>query len=154
MDNKFIFGAAYYEEYLPCDRLEQDMALMSEAGVNTIRIAESTWSVEEPEPGTYDFSHVDRVIDAAERYGINVIIGTPTYAVPRWLVMLDPEVLAVTKDGPGKYGTRQNMDITNPTYLQYAEKIIRALVSHTTGRKNVIGFPKVIPYKIPKLREN
>lgn len=140
MDDKFIFGAAYYEEYLPCDRLEQDMALMRRAGLNTIRIAESTWSVEEPEPGNYDFSHVDRAIDAAERHGLNVIIGTPTYAVPHWLVMLDPEVLAVTKDGPGKYGTRQNMDITNATYRQYAGKIIRALVSHTAGRKNVIGF--------------
>lgn len=28
MDAKFIFGAAYYEEYLPCDRLEHDMALI------------------------------------------------------------------------------------------------------------------------------
>lgn len=140
MDDQFIFGAAYYEEYLPCDRVEQDMALMREAGLNTIRIAESTWSVEEPEPGKYDFSHVDRVIDAAERHGLSVIVGTPTYAVPYWLVMLDPAVLAVTKDGSGKYGARQIMDITNPTYLKYAEGVIRALVSHTAGRKNVIGF--------------
>ena len=140
MDKEFIFGAAYYEEYLPYDRLEQDMELMREAGMNTIRIAESTWSVEEPEPGTYDFSHVDRVIDAAQRHGIQVIIGTPTYAVPVWLSQLDGEVLAVTKDGPGKYGSRQNMDITNATYRKYAEGIIRALVSHTAPRKNVIGF--------------
>ena len=140
MDRHIIFGAAYYEEYLPYDRLEQDLEMMAAAGLNTIRIAESTWSVEEPRPGEYDFSHVDRVIDAAQRHGLDVIIGTPTYAVPVWLVQMDPEVLSVTKDGPSRYGARQNMDITNPTYLKYAEGIIRALVSHTAGRTNVIGF--------------
>lgn len=140
MEQNFLYGAAYYEEYLPCDRLEEDMRLMAAAGFNTVRIAESTWSVEEPRPGEYDFSHVDRVIDAAQRHGLSVIVGTPTYAVPVWLAQLDPAVLAVTKDGPGRYGPRQIMDITNPTYLRYAEGIIRALVSHTAGRKNVIGF--------------
>ena len=80
--DRLIFGAAYYEEYMPYDRLEQDMELMAAAGLNTIRIAESTWSVEEPRPGEYDFAHVDRVIDAAACRGISVIVGTPTYAVP------------------------------------------------------------------------
>lgn len=138
--DEFIFGAAYYEEYLPCERLEQDMKMMVAAGFNTIRIAESTWSVEEPLAGKYDFSHVDRVIEAAGRHGINVIVGTPTYAVPYWLVQLDPDVLATTKDGKNRYGCRQNMDITNFTYRTYAEGMIRALVSHTASFPNVIGF--------------
>ena len=138
--DKFIFGAAYYEEYMPCERLEEDMKMMVEAGFNTIRIGESTWSVEEPFPGSYDFSHIDRVIDSAEHHGLYVIVGTPTYAVPHWLVQLDPDVLVTTKDGKAKYGARQNMDITNPTYRFYAERMIRAIVSHTVNRKNVIGF--------------
>jgi beta-galactosidase len=135
-----LLGAAYYEEYLPYDRLETDMEMMAEAGMNVIRIAESTWSVEEPRPGEYDFSHVDRVIEAAQRHGIYVIVGTPTYAVPRWLEQLDKNVMAVTADGRRKFGARQNMDITNPTYLYYAEGIIRALVAHTAQCPNVIGY--------------
>ena len=43
-----LFGAAYYLEYLPYDRLETDMEMMERAGMNTIRIAESTWSTLEP----------------------------------------------------------------------------------------------------------
>lgn len=140
LNKEIIFGAAYYEEYLPYDRLEQDLQMMTECGFNTIRIAESTWSVEEPRPGEYDFSHVDRVILAAKRHGLQVIVGTPTYAVPHWLVQLDPEVLATTEKGRNRYGSRQNMDITNPTYLYYAEGIIRNLVSHTAVYSNVIGF--------------
>lgn len=135
-----IFGAAYYEEYLPYDRLREDFDLMREAGFNTIRIAESTWSTEEPSDGVFDFSHIDRVLDMAEEYNIDVIIGTPTYAVPHWLVMKDKDVIAVTKDAQPLYGARQIMDITNETYLFHAERIIRKLVSHTAGRKCVIGF--------------
>ena len=132
---RFIFGAAYYEEYNTRDRLDYDLRLMSEAGMNTVRIAESTWSVEEPVQGVFDFSHVTRVIEAAAEYGIDVIVGTPTYAIPTWLADLDPEIL-----GDNKFGPRQNMDITNPTYRFYAERIIREIVSRTAGYPNVIGF--------------
>lgn len=132
---RFIFGAAYYDEYNTRDRLDTDLRLMSEAGMDTIRIAESTWSVEEPSPGVFDFSHVTRVIEAAAEYGIGVIVGTPTYAIPTWLAALDPGIL-----GENKFGCRQNMDITNPTYRFYAERIIRELVSRTAGYSNVIGF--------------
>ena len=133
--NEYLFGAAYYAEYQLDDRIERDMALMHEAGMNTIRIAESTWSVEEPRCGQFDFSRVTRVIEAAARYGIRVIVGTPTYAIPKWLADLDPEIL-----GSRAFGERQNMDITNPTYRRYAERIIRALIGATARYPNVIGF--------------
>ena len=81
------------------DRIDEDMAMMKAAGLNVIRIAESTWSTCEPQPGVFDFTYVDRALDAANRAGIDVIVGTPTYAVPSWLVKLDPSVLAVTPSG-------------------------------------------------------
>lgn len=40
--DKLLFGAAYYDEYLPVDRIETDMEMMKKAGMNVIRIAEST----------------------------------------------------------------------------------------------------------------
>ncbi len=138
--NQLLYGAAYYDEYMPYDRLEKDIAMMKKAGINTIRIAESTWSTCEPQDGVFDFSHVTRVIDICEREGINVIIGTPTYAVPTWMVKAYPDVLATTKNGKGIYGPRQIMDITNPTYLFYAERVIRELMKVTADRKCVIGF--------------
>ncbi len=137
---ELLFGAAYYDEYMPYDRLEEDIRMMKKAHMNTVRIAESTWSTYEPQEGVFDFSHVERVMDAMEKAGINVIIGTPTYAVPAWMVKLHPEVLAETKNGRGVYGARQIMDITNPAYLFYSERIIRKLMECTAGRKCVIGY--------------
>lgn len=135
-----LFGCAYYDEYMPYERLDKDMEMMKAAGINVIRIAESTWSTEEPQPGVFDFSHVDRAIEAAAKAGIDVIIGTPTYAVPSWLVRLDPKVLADTPNGPGKYGPRQIMNIMNGTYRFHAERIIRRLAAHVADRPNVIGW--------------
>lgn len=138
--DKLLFGAAYYDEYMPYDRLDKDVKMMKDAGINVVRIAESTWSTEEPQEGVYDFSHIDRVLNAMGKAGIKVIIGTPTYAVPAWLVKKYPDVLAITPRGQNQYGARQNMDITNVHYRYYAEDIIRKILAHIKDNPAIIGY--------------
>lgn len=138
--DNLLFGAAYYDEYLPYDRIETDMQMMKKAGINVIRIAESTWSTWEPEEGVFDFTHLHRMLAASAKHGISVIIGTPTYAVPAWLAARYPDVIAETHDGPQRYGRRQNMDITHPIYRKHAEIIIRRLMEEVTPYGHVIGF--------------
>ena len=137
---KLLYGAAYYDEYMPYDRLDKDVEMMKKAGINVVRIAESTWSTCEPQEGVFDFSHVERVMDTMEEAGISVIIGTPTYAIPTWMVKSYPDVLATTVNGRGIYGARQIMDITHPVYRFYAERVIRELMKCSAHRKCVIGF--------------
>ena len=134
-----LYGAAYYDEYMPYERLEKDIALMKEAGMNTVRIGESTWSTCEPQEGVFDFHHVTRVIEAMKEAGISVILGTPTYAIPSWMEKSYPDVLATTHRGRGIYGPRQIMDITHPVYLYYAERVIRKMMEVCVSYDNVIG---------------
>lgn len=138
--NILRFGAAYYAEYLPYDRIDQDMAWMARAGMNTIRIGESTWSTLEPSDGVFDFTQIDRMLTASAKYGISVILGTPTYAIPAWLAKKYPDILAVTSDGPSLYGHRQNMDITHPGYLKHAARVIDTLLEHVRDVPHIIGF--------------
>lgn len=137
---QLLYGVAYYDEYMPYERLEEDISMMKAAGINLVRIAESTWSTHEPQNGVFDFSSVDRVLDAMHDAGINVIVGTPTYAIPTWMVKEHPDVLAETRNGPGRYGARQIMDITNPAYLFYSERIIRKLIGRVSKHPAVIGY--------------
>ena len=43
--NEILYGVAYYDEYMPYDRIETDFKMIRDAGMNVIRIAESTWSL-------------------------------------------------------------------------------------------------------------
>ncbi len=135
-----LFGAAYYDEYTPTDRVEEDARMMQDAGISVVRIAESTWGTEETAPGIFNFSHVDRTLAAMQRHGIKVIVGTPTYAVPTWLAREHPDVLVTRRDGRAAYGPRQNMDITNPNFREAAQRIIIALVDHVKDNPAVIGY--------------
>jgi beta-galactosidase len=141
LPDTILYGVAYYEEYTPVDRVDEDARMMKAAGINVVRIAESTWGTLEPQPGVFDFSHVDRVLAAMHKQGIKVIVGTPTYAIPTWLAREHPNVLVIHPDGVrAQYGPRQNMDISDPDYRAAAERVIVALVDHVKDHPAVIGY--------------
>ena len=152
-----LYGASYYQEYMPYERLEKDVELMQKAGITVLRLGESTWSSWEPREGEFQFDWMDRIINRLDRAGIKVILGTPTYSVPPWLYRKYPDILVTqmttapplsnpmspTYPGgrwPGAYGPRQNMDLTHPIYLFYAERIIRQVVAHYKDHPAVIGY--------------
>ena len=131
---EILIGVAYYHENMPYERLDTDVKMMKECGINVVRIAESSWGNMEPQDGVFDFSDVDRVINAMGKASIKLIVGTPTYSIPTWLAREHPEMIW------GGYGMRQNMDITNLFYLSYSERIIRKLISHVCNNPAVIGY--------------
>ncbi len=138
--NEILYGVAYYYEYMPEERLEKDAKLMKECGINVVRIAESTWAYQEPQDGVFNMDYLTRIMDVMYENGIKVIVGTPTYAFPSWLAKKHPDILLTNKDGQKHYGARQIMDITNPDFLFYAERIIRKLMEKTASHPAVIGF--------------
>ena len=143
-----LYGAAYYPEYMPYDRLDKDIALMKAADLNVVRMGESTWSLWEPADGQFDYSWMDRVVDAMGKAGIKVILGTPTYSIPPWMARKHPEILEQRLNpapygGPpiqGVYGMRQNMDTDAEAYRFYAGRLIRHIVAHYKDNPTVIGW--------------
>ena len=71
--NEILYGVAYYDEYMPYDRIETDFKMIRDAGMNVIRIAESTWSTWEPKEGVFDFTHLHRMLDCAAKYELKVV---------------------------------------------------------------------------------
>jgi beta-galactosidase len=136
-----LYGAAYYHEYQPYERLDKDIALMREMNLTVVRLGESTWASWEPEDGVFKLDWMDRVINAMHEAGIKVIFGTPTYAIPAWLHKKHPEVMAQRASNQyAPYGARQNMNLAHPLYLHYAERIIRKLISHYAPHPAIIGY--------------
>ena len=140
MKNELIFGVAYYPEYMPFDRMDEDFRIMKKLGFNMIRIAESTWSTLEPSDGVWNFDYIDRTLAKAAEYDMQVIVGTPTYAIPAWMVRQFPDIMIRTKNGRKPYGARQIMDYMHPEFRRFAERMIRQLIPHVAAHPQVIGY--------------
>jgi len=136
-----LFGAAYYTEYQPYERLHDDLDLMAKADFTVIRVGESVWSTWEPRDGEFDLDWLQPVLDAAHERGIRAIIGTPTYAVPPWLRRRYPETAAHPRTGaPMPYGARQDINHPHPAFRYLAERLIRKLVPRYAEHPAVIGW--------------
>ena len=136
-----LYGAAYYNEYHQTERLDKDFELMRAAGVSVIRVGESVWAKWQPNEETFDLDWLQPVLDHAYKSGIRVIIGTPTYALPRWVFIKYPEVVAQRHTGaPIAYGHRQNADYSHPTFYRLSEVIIRKIVDRYKDHPAVIGW--------------
>ncbi|GAA4250520.1 beta-galactosidase [Dactylosporangium darangshiense] len=136
-----LFGAAYYHEYRPAERLDTDLDRMADAGFTVIRVGESVWSTWEPENNRFDLDWLEPVLDGAHERAIAVILGTPTYAVPPWLARLHPEIAGERGTGrPIAWGARQEADFTHPAFRYHAERVIRRIVARYAGHPAVIGY--------------
>ena len=138
---RVLFGAAYYHEYQPHDRIKTDLDLMAEARFTVIRVGESVWSTWEPENGRFDVDWLQPVLDGAHERRIGVILGTPTYAVPPWLARQYPEITGERSTGQRiGWGARQEVDFTHPAFRFHAERVIRRIMVRYAGHPAVIGF--------------
>ncbi|WP_062205121.1 beta-galactosidase [Demequina salsinemoris] len=141
LNRRILFGAAFYDEYRVTGDLDRDLDLMAEAGFSAIRVGESVWSTWEPEPGRFSLDWLEPVLDGAHSRGIDVVLGTPTYAIPQWLQRLHPEIAAEDATGrPVAWGYRQEINYVNADFRRYAEWVIRAVISRYADHPAVIGF--------------
>lgn len=118
---------------------EEDVALMKKANVNCVSLGIFAWASLEPEEGVYQFDWMDRIITRLETEGIQVILATPSGAMPHWLTQKYPEVMQVQADGrrnlPGK---RHNFCYTSPVMREKITAIDRELARRFGKRSNVI----------------
>lgn len=134
-------GAAYYPEDWPLEQIDEDIALMKQAGCNVMRIAEFAWSRMEPSEGQYDFEWLHLVVDKLSAAGIATIMCTPTCTPPQWLSAAHPEILYVRPDeGPMKHGGRRHACPNSPVYRKYCEIIVTKMAEEFGRDGRVIGW--------------
>jgi len=139
--HEFMLGVCYYPEHWPESMWDEDFRRMKAMGFTTVRMGETAWNVMEPEEGKYDFSLFDRALEACGRHGLEVIMGTPTYAPPAWLTERYPEVLRVDFRGTVmRHGSRRHYNYTSPVYWRLCHDIVAALVEHYQSHPLVIGW--------------
>ncbi|WP_028813320.1 beta-galactosidase [Streptomyces flavidovirens] len=122
------FGGDYNPEQWPESVWQEDVRLMGEAGVTMVSVGIFSWALLEPEPGTYDFGWLDRVIDLLHAHGIRVDLGTPTVVPPAWFYRAHPDALPVSREGVRyAFGSRGAICHSSPAYREAAARITTEL---------------------------
>lgn len=122
------FGADYNPDQWPSAVVEDDIAMMKEAGVTIVTPAVFSWARLEPEEGTFDFGWLDEVMDRLAAAGIAVDLATATASPPPWLGRNHPDTLPVTADGtPLRWGSRQQYNPSSATFRAACARLVTAM---------------------------
>lgn len=139
--NALQLGVCYYPEHWPEELWEEDMRRMREMHISVIRVAEFAWSILEPTEGEFCFDFFRRVLDLAQRHGLQVILGTPTATPPAWLTHKYPEVLNATREGVVyRHGMRRHYNYSSPVYRKLCARITRKMADAYADHPAVIGW--------------
>jgi len=134
-------GVAYYPEYWPEARWDEDIRLMREAHINLVRVGEFAWTPMEPAEGCYTLDWLHRLVQQMGAAEINVLLCTPTATPPAWLTSAYPEVLLVRENGErAEHGRRRHYCPTNPTYRQFSRRITDVLSREFAQYANVVAW--------------
>lgn len=135
------YGATYYPEVFPRDQWDADVARMVEVGMNVVRLAESAWSHLEPDEGQFSFGWLDEAIALCQRHGVSVVLATPTYIPPLWLVTASPDILPrrADKQRSGSTG-RHHYCLHSPSFQSATRRIVHAMAERFGNHPTVIGW--------------
>jgi beta-galactosidase len=136
-----VLGVCYYPEHWPEGWWEDDARRMREMGIAYVRIGEFGWSRLEPARGRFDWGWLDRALDVLGSAGLQVVLGTPTCAPPKWLVDERPEILPVDREGRTRgFGSRRHYSLLNNFYGPECDRIVEALARRYGRHAALVGW--------------
>ena len=105
-----------------------DIVLMRELGVDLVAINIFGWAQLQPQPGPFDFSRLDRILELLHAAQIRVNLGTGTSSPPPWLARVHPETLPQAADGTIAWpGGRQAWCPSSAVFRQKALELVTAM---------------------------
>lgn len=98
-DERFIFGSQYYRAPSPPpEDWERDLERMADLGFNMVKYW-LQWRWNHPEPDRFYFEDIDRLMDLAEKAGLQVMLNTIVDTAPAWIYREYADASMVTLDG-------------------------------------------------------
>lgn len=148
-DTFFPYGAQYYRTPNPPERdWERDLREMKRQGMNTVRLW-AMWSWIHTSGDTFDFSHLDRLMDLCRQIGLKALVQVILENVPAWLAERYPEARYVAGDGqriqpmgrpntPG--GGWPGLCLDNEPARKAARQFMSRLARRYAGHEALLGY--------------
>ena len=139
--SKLHIGSAYYPEQWPEANWQEDIRLMRAAGLNTARMGDFAWSTLEPADGKYEFTWLERAIQALGEAGIETVLCTPTAGPPAWLIKKYPHILPIDEAGRRvQFGNRCHYCVNSPDFHHSVEQLVGRMAERFGANPHVIGW--------------
>jgi beta-galactosidase len=140
-DQLMTIGVYYYPEAWPESQWERDIANIKKFGFEFIHLGEFAWSFMEPVEGQYEFGWLDKNIELAHKYGLKVVLCTPSATPPAWLARKHPEIMMLNASGVRMaHGSREQADWSSPVYRDYVAKIDAKMAERYGANPAVWGW--------------
>jgi len=111
MAQELYVGANYHphDDKNP-EKIQRDIQLMKEAGLNVVRMGHLAWDSYEPSEGKFDFDWFDKVMDMMNEAGIKVILDIAIRPAPIWLHHKYPSISITDENGDVHYPNHRYME--------------------------------------------
>jgi len=139
--NKVLYGGDYNSEQWPREIWQEDMRLLTLAGIDVLTVNVFSWALLQPSEDEYNFSTLDAIIETATAAGMKICLATGTATHPAWMARKYPEVLRVNTDGSKrKFGDRQNSCPNSSVYRRYSSLLARKLAERYGKLENIAAW--------------
>jgi beta-galactosidase len=126
----FALGGDYSPEQWPESVWVEDIALMRQAGVNSLNVGVFSWGLLEISDGVFEWGWLDRIMDLLAEAGIGVNLATPTAAPPMWLMQAHPEIAPVNAHGVRHaQGGRLGWHPSSAIFRRYALRLVEEIAT-------------------------
>lgn len=131
----------YYPEHWPEARWSIDAAKMADVGIRFVRVGEFAWSRLEPAREQFEWDWLDKALETLQMAGLQIVLGTPTAAAPKWLVDQRPDILAWGSDGqPRRFGSRRHYCFSSSSWRQETARICLKMARRYGDHPAVVGW--------------
>lgn len=134
-------GTNYHPHDWPRERWSEDIRLMKEAGLDTVRMGHLAWDSFEPQDGIYTFEWFDEVMDLFHQAGIRVVLDISLRPAPVWVHRICPGCNISSKSGAVQESLHRYMeDVADPEYQFYAFRFARKMMEHFRSHPALMAF--------------
>lgn len=141
VEKEFLYGASVYPELQTREEWNRMLDEFREAGINCVRVSESSWGNLETAPGKYNFGWLHQFLDDLHKRGMKAVLGTSSYLPPQWLTAANPTLLQEFRSG-GKLHPmgRHAASLHHPQFRAAVNRYVTALAREFKDHPAVIGW--------------
>jgi beta-galactosidase len=135
------YGGDYNPEQWPREVWDRDYTAFELAGINTLTLGVFAWSHVQPAEDRYDFTTLDAIVERATAEGKNIVLATPSGAMPPWLAHAYPEACRVDFEGRRHvYGQRHNACPSSPDFRRLSVELAGRLAQRYGDNPAIVAW--------------